>query len=69
MENKSNEIKEGCKRMQINDTKAGMQTNIAIDQSQNELHSKNLLSNVGERRREEQRCSDNDQQLTQIRLV
>lgn len=25
MENKSNEIKEGCKRMQINDTKAGMQ--------------------------------------------
>jgi hypothetical protein len=39
-----------------------MSTNIAIDQSQNEVRSKNLLSNLGERRREEQRYSDYDQQ-------
>lgn len=38
-----------------------MQTNIAIDQLQNEVRAKNILSNVGERRREEQRYSDYDQ--------
>lgn len=48
---------QGVSRLVI-DVKAGMQTNIITTQSQSGVRTKNLLQNVAERRREEQRLAD-----------